>query len=56
MAGFLLAILPNDLRIVGGNENLAGIPQLFLLLFTFGIPFFVLPFGVKTLLPRHDQP
>jgi hypothetical protein len=34
---------------VGGTPssgNLAGIPQLFLLLFIFAIPFFALPFGV----------
>ena len=35
---------------------LAGIPQLFLLLFTFGIPFFLLPFAVETFLRRHGRP
>jgi hypothetical protein len=42
--------------IVGSNGNLAGIPQLFLLLFIFAIPFFVLPFGMETLLRRHGPP
>jgi hypothetical protein len=35
---------------------LAGIPQLFLLLCMFAIPFFVLPFAVETILRRHGQP
>jgi hypothetical protein len=35
---------------------LAGIPQLSLLLFIFGIPFFLLPFAVKTFLRRHGSP
>jgi hypothetical protein len=34
--------------IVGSNGNLAGIPQLFLLLSIFASPFFVLPFAVET--------
>ena len=41
---------------VGGTPssgNLAGIPQLFLLLFIFAIPCFALPFGAETLLRRH---
>ena len=42
--------------IVGSNGNLAGIPQLFLLLFIFAIPFFLLPFAVETLLRRHGSP
>jgi len=42
--------------IVGSNGNLAGIPQLCLLLFTFAIPFFLLPFAVETLLRRHGSP
>jgi hypothetical protein len=41
-------------RIVGSDGNLAGIPQLFLLLFIFAIPLFVLPFAVETLLRRHS--
>ena len=44
---------------VGGTTssgNLAGIPQLFLLLFIFAIPFFALPFGVESLLRRHGPP
>ncbi len=40
--------------IVGSSGSLAGIPQLFLLLFIFAVPFFVLPFAVETLLRRHS--
>jgi len=36
--------------------NLAGIPQLSLLLFIFAISFFLLPFAVETLLRRHGSP
>ena len=42
--------------IVGSNGNLAGIPQLSLLLIIFAIPFFLLPFAVETLLRRHGSP
>jgi hypothetical protein len=35
---------------------LAGIPQLSLLLITFAVPFFVLPFAAETLLRLHDEP
>ena len=42
--------------IVGSNGNLAGIPQLPLLLIIFAIPFFLLPFAVETLLRRHGSP
>ena len=36
--------------------ELGGIPQLFLLLFILGIPFFLLPFAVETFLRRHGSP
>ena len=42
--------------IVGSNGGAAGIPQLWLLLTIFAIPFFVLPFAVETLARRHDTP
>ena len=42
--------------IVGSGGNLAGIPQLCLLLFIFVIPFFLLLFAVETLLRRHGSP
>jgi hypothetical protein len=43
-------------RLAGSNGNLAGIPQLCLLLFIFALPFFLLPFAVETLLRRHGSP
>jgi hypothetical protein len=42
--------------IVGSSGNLAGIPQLCLLLFIFAIPFFLLPSAVEPLLRRHGSP
>ncbi len=42
--------------IVGSDGNLAGIPQLSLLLIIFAVPFFVLPFAAETLLRLHDEP
>ncbi|MGH3286511.1 MAG: hypothetical protein ACRDPD_17835 [Streptosporangiaceae bacterium] len=41
--------------IVGSSGNLAGIPQLSLLLIIFAVPFFVLPFAAESLLRRHDD-
>ena len=40
--------------IVGSSGSLVGIARLFLLLFIFAIPFFVLSFAVETLLRRHS--
>ena len=42
--------------IVGSDGNLAGIPQLSLLLIIFAVPIFVLPFAAETLLRLHDEP